>query len=625
MAKKNRHRKGGQVTPRGTRPASFDPEGGWPQSGADGGARQELFDELDAALADPHPMSLLCFVSSMLRFADPREHRGIESRRPKPEEQLTVGELVNSFVQVNQPESTALLAAMAPMVSDDLTTARIRRELAQRSHPLPSSLTSVDGAAVHRAVELVHVLGDGDNLLLGVRFPGGTEMTVVVYIDHNLGTVVKDAFVMPQGLDEAIALMKRFQADPDTTWRDVPLGDARVRTTEAVEVSAIMFPPLESDTWPGCRALVEWLVRGMPADGTGYQRPEWSNDALTALTDRFLASPFGAGLDGVAHRKLLDSILRFGTDYGPGDPLRWSPVSVEILLVDWIPRKIVAETRDLAVAPQVLRAFIRFSHYERGIRKALTTETLVAVDRWEPDYQRAIDSPRLQGAAALAERARLWFQDDDDWDDEDDDWDDDWGDDDWDDDLSDFDYATLVLDSLAIAVGGVEALDALDVSPLPEEPLNLDGIEDDIRDTVGAIAGLTDRCCDAIFTAEHRTACRRFLALVARSEPEIFRRRARNETAAVAVCWIIAKANISIGSPPLVYAKDLMAHFGLTGGASRAAGMLRAVGLGAAYAYLPTGLGGEYLTSSRRKTIVERRDHFRSVNASPDASGHHRR
>ena len=42
------------------------------------------------------------------------------------------------------------------------------------------------------------MLGDGDSLLLGARLPG-YELTAVIYIDHNLGTIVKDAFTV--GLD----------------------------------------------------------------------------------------------------------------------------------------------------------------------------------------------------------------------------------------------------------------------------------------------------------------------------------------------------------------------------------------------------------------------------------------
>ena len=74
---------------------------------------------------------------------------------------------------------------------------------------------------------------------------------------------------------------------------------------------------------------------------------------------------------------------------------------MEILLADWIPRKIVASPEHLSKAPALLRAFIRFCHAKREIRAALTDETLAAVDEWEPEYQRLIRSPRPQGPMAL--------------------------------------------------------------------------------------------------------------------------------------------------------------------------------------------------------------------------------
>jgi hypothetical protein len=82
------------------------------------------------------------------------------------------------------------------------------------------------------------------------------------------------------------------------------------------------------------------------------------------------------GLGDPDNRDLVDSVLWFGTDYGPGDPLRWSPVNVELLLLDWFPRKIVADPGYLSRLPTLLRAFIRFSHGERGVRQALTDETV---------------------------------------------------------------------------------------------------------------------------------------------------------------------------------------------------------------------------------------------------------
>ena len=309
---------------------------------------------------------------------------------------------MESFLAVDLPETTALLTVMAELSCDEMLQRRIRRELGARSHALPHWLTELPRAeSAHRAVEVVHVLGDGDNILIGTVLADGSTITAVIYIDHNMGTLVKDAFVVPVSVDEVVEEVLAAAGDADVEARELDLADARVRVIEAIRMSAITYPPIETDTWPSCRPLVEWAIGLLPADGNGYQRPDWDDAATGALARRFLTSAFGAGYDDDEHRDLLDSLLWFGTDYGPGDPLRWSSVAVEIVLLDWIPRKVVADVPFLDKVPDLLRAFIRFCHDERGIRPELTDETLAAVDEHEPEYRRLIRSPRLQGPEAL--------------------------------------------------------------------------------------------------------------------------------------------------------------------------------------------------------------------------------
>jgi hypothetical protein len=210
------------------------------------------------------------------------------------------------FLDVPRVETSAMLAVIAELAADDLQAARIRRELARRADPLPEWLARLGEAEVYRAQEMVHGLGDGDNINVGVRLAGGHELTAVVYIDHNVGTLVKDAFVVAETIDGFEALMRSAADDPDTVWRELDLADARVRITEAIELAAMTVPPFESDTWPMSRPIVEWLARRMPAGGSkrGRQR----------LADRLFASPFGASLDDDEHRDLLESVLWYGAD-----------------------------------------------------------------------------------------------------------------------------------------------------------------------------------------------------------------------------------------------------------------------------------------------------------------------
>jgi hypothetical protein len=191
------------------------------------------------------------------------------------------------------PETSALLTAIAVLTGDEVLRSRVRREVAARAHVLPRWLAELGRARPHdRVVEMAHVLGDGENLVLGVTLPGGSELSVAVYVDHNLGTLVKDAFVVPGALPDLIEMLQSDADDPDVTLTEIDPAEARARITEAVEHGAITFPPPESETWPSCRPLVEWAVGLLPAGGRGYVRPDWSDADRQALAERFLASPF---------------------------------------------------------------------------------------------------------------------------------------------------------------------------------------------------------------------------------------------------------------------------------------------------------------------------------------------
>ncbi|MBW3604599.1 MAG: SEC-C domain-containing protein [Actinobacteria bacterium] len=567
-----------------------------------------LGDILDA-LDEPHPLGLLAIASTMLEVLRPARPSPVPTDDDDDDDpQLpSLPELVASFIEIDTIETTALLAAMAEMVDDEVLATRMRGAVADRRHRLPRWLTGLAPIDVHGAVELSHVLRDGDNVMLGVRTAAGDELTVAIYIDHNLGTVVKDAFVMEEPLGEA---MGQFVAvaddDPDLVVRDLDPADARARAEAAIELGEMMWPPLESDSWPACRPLVDWVLRQLPPGGQGYVRPEWSDADRAEVTDRFFASPFGRDEDDDDGRSMLESLLWFGCDYGPGDPLRWSPVAVEILLTDWLPRKVVADVAFLSGAPDVLRAFIRFAHAERGIRRELTAETLGAVDDYEDEYQQAIRSPRPQGPAALMAAMGVpvgdgpFGTDVDPW---------------W----IDGSYEELALDSLAGAVGGPEQLEALDATPLPDEAFVWDDIAGDVTDRVREVLALTDGCCDELLDVEYRTACRRFLADVTAADPDIFRRRGRSDTAAAAVAWIVGKANglfrtgLTIG--------EVVSWFGVSGSPSqRASTMLRALGIDA-YVGTTVDLGTpRYLVSARRRDLIDRRDELEdALEAADDA------
>ena len=443
-------------------------------------------------------------------------------------------------------------------------------------------LSGLHDARPYRTVEMVHILGDGDNVLIGLRLVGGIELTFVVYIDHNVGTLVKDAFVVPETIDKLIKFMKSTGDDVDTVWLELDPAEARARITHAVATAAMTYPPFQSESWPMYRPLVEWVTRKLPEGGTGYRFREWSNDDLQAIADRFFTSPFGAELvDDDDARDLLDNLLLFGVEDGPSDPLRWSPVAVELVLLDWMPN-VADPSEDLPRLPDILRAFIRFCHHERGIRKTLTDETLEAVDRWAPDYERIVAELRSEGGEISADE-----------------------------------WSRIVRFGLARQVGGEDVLASLALDPLPDEAFAWDGVADDIHDLVADTLAGIDGWCDTVGDVEYRTACRRFLARAATRSPSLFRGGARLDTTAAAVAWAVGRTNdlfsrALYGSQPMLV-KDLLAHFGLRRSVSqRAYTMIRAGGfddpddVGFHYDVV---LGSpDFLVSARRQWIVKTRD-----------------
>ena len=507
-----------------------------------------MFQRLGAALRSGEPLDLLAIVSGFLEVTKPR------SRDPfvPAEQRAGLADLVESFVGTPYAETTAALTAIRALVTDDVLAGRIGRELEGRRHPLPDWLTGLGQAQVDPDVWfMTHVLGDGDDYLLGVTLPSGDALSALVYVDHNMGTVVKDAFVVPESLEDLAIKMGTMIDDSDQSLTRIDPAGARSVIEAAIDSGSLLYPPLVSDSWPMCRPLVEWMLRMLPAGGVAPDRKEWSQEETTAVADEFFASPFGAPLDDDDHRSLLESVLWFCIGDATGDPWRWSPVTVEMLLADWFPRKVIAEPAYLAKLPDLARAYIRYCHDRNHIRGDLTEETLAAVDQHEPEYLQLIRSDRQQAIAGFDEK------------------------------------------------------------PLPDEEFDWTDVAEEIRPAVAAILQQCDGCADALFDVEHRTAMRRFLARAARNDPRAFARKGSAVRGAAAVAWVIATGNRTAGVwSAEVTTKDLLAHFGIGGSVSdRARTLMRAAGIPTGHGTSSPELGDPgLLVSTRRMSLMQSRD-----------------
>lgn len=540
------------------------------------------------ALVEPHPLDLLLLVSGIMDVAS----RSTDSAEPSLET------LVESFLGVERLETTAALGVIAALTPDDLLRIRIRRAIEDRPDRLPSWLHHLDQVRPEGANEMTHVQRDGDNVMIGVDLGEGHSLTAVVYIDHNLGTIVKDAFCIPQSLVETldafarIALREGSPAGMRTSPLD--LQEAAARVNGSILRGDERIEPYVTDTWPACRALVEWVVRLGPAGGTDYQRPEWNEDDLASICERFLDSPHTAGVtadDRRAYEVLLTPLIDFGIAWGPGDPLHWSPVSVEIALTQWFPNHVAGDPELIGRVPGLIRAFVPFAHGERGVPTSLTRETLSAVDRWEPTFRSSVrrtsergrifeemlGSLRVEPEPSAPPSLRA--------------------------------AARRLMAGFAAEVGGPDLLHHLSTEPLPDEAFDWSTVPEPHRARVATVLALCDDACETIFDVEHRTAVRRLLAEIAATDPAVLNAPANPAVAAAATCWLVGRANDTFAAHRTVRVKHLMAHLGLTGSVSQTAyALLRATGRSSAGGELVVLGTPDLLVSRYREELRSRRD-----------------
>ncbi|MEN8234721.1 MAG: DUF6398 domain-containing protein [Actinomycetota bacterium] len=530
-----------------------------------------------------HPIDLLMMASQILEISTPRP---LDAVVGGGDPDSSRDDFLASLLDFDSKETTALLHAFLALLSDVATAAEIHSELERRRWRLPDWIPEMGSIEIGESIEMAHILGDGENVAVEARWPSGRVVTILVYIDHNMGTAVKDAFPAVESL-ASIRSAYLENADADSTVTVIDPADARARIEQAIEMGERTYPPFVSQTWPGCRSLVEFVTRRLPVGGVGFERPSWTEAERRGLARDFFDSPSGSPLaDDEDARDIIDMLIWFACDYGPGDPLRWSPVSIEILFVDWFPRKILGDAAYMQGMPEAAQALVRYAHDERGIPEHLTIETLHAMDHWEAEYRRAVADRSGPFGLSRAPSGGLGI-----------------------DPLLDGPIEEYMLSVFAEQAGGRDVLDSLSDAPLPDEAFDWSGIPEDIHERVGEVLGLVDRCSDELLDVEYRTIARRLLARVAAGDPQIFRRKARSDYAAAALLWWIGKANDLFWK---IYVKDLMAWFGIKQGSvsQRAETMRRAVGFDPYRTRVEVLGDPKLLHSTKRRSMIEARDRY---------------
>ena len=135
---------------------------------------------------------------------------------------------------------------------------------------------------------MLDVLRDGDNILVMVRTPSGTTMTATVYIDHNMGTVVKDGFVAPADIEKLGELLDE-SGETGIRFDFLDPADARARIEQAIADGDHIFPPLRPMPGPASARSSNGSSASSPKVARVI-RPVWSEPDRRSLVDDFLTA-----------------------------------------------------------------------------------------------------------------------------------------------------------------------------------------------------------------------------------------------------------------------------------------------------------------------------------------------
>jgi hypothetical protein len=528
------HRRSGRFTPKGPNIRSRDRD--LPEV--------PLVRDAQQAVSEDSPFTLLALASQLIEVTTARPSQHWQEAQGQANHPFPQGDdLFDSFVACGIPAMSALAKAIGTLHHDrrvgDRLLRSINTSLLTGFHPWVHQLADITVTDI--SVQK-HVLGDGDNFIISWSWPDGNVGSMVVYIDHNMGTVLKDAFPLPETHTTLLQTFDHINATDDMTTTSITAAHAKACISEGLALGQITVPPFESDTWPMCRPWLEWLLRHLPDGGEGFTRQQWADDELAELVQRFTTSPFRpstADLSDSDLRELVGPLLIFAMSTGSGDPLRWSPVTIEILLVDWYVRKVIGVRPELLQKlPVTLRSFVQFAHHERHIPGSLTIDTLDAIVHWQADFRRSVKSlesktsprsrasrppldtsqPTMPGIMRMGDGFPLA---------------------DTPTSVSDDDFireaANKLERNLIKMVGGQRAYDTITADPLPDVPFDWNGIHQTLHDDITATLIPLDQWAVTCFDAEVRTIARSVLRTLAITDPSILNRSAKPESLAAAI------------------------------------------------------------------------------------------
>jgi hypothetical protein len=234
---------------------------------------------------------------------------------------------------------------------------------------------------------------------------GGSEHAVVALVDHNIG-IVKDLFVVQPARLILEEVRKAAESDELIWFAEVDPGTLRAQVGFFLEITDGLAELPDEGALATDRMLVGARLAALPSADVGPPFPV--SIQPERLTAAFLESPQAGSLNRssaeaeAAVQYAVRLILDFAQDSPDGDPLRWSPAVVGLFLLDWVHRRAVLDSDDVAILPPVLRAWTAWSAAQRDLPPVAAEATYEAIETMAPEFARLQSTGERRGEAAEA-------------------------------------------------------------------------------------------------------------------------------------------------------------------------------------------------------------------------------
>jgi hypothetical protein len=312
--------------------------------------------------------------------------------------------LVRELEALGSTEALATLRALSGVgVSAERERARTAADrLAASGVDEPVWASGVAAARpVAAALQYEEAFDDGVSVIVEFDGSGDGPHTLGIYIDYNMGGLVKDVFLAGPLSEVRAKLSVRAPNGVRLAVRDLTLAEARARVLAALDVLDDTYdPPVDEDV-SRLRALIDARFDRLPA---GFQLGDQYEEIPQADRERmlqaFLASPQGERWRGDEHAEdVVATAIDFGADYNHGGPLRWSPVVVEIFMTSWIARKVIREPAFFELVPDVLPDWVAYAGSRRDVPAEALSEAIEAIATYRNEMFDAADDPDAWGPA----------------------------------------------------------------------------------------------------------------------------------------------------------------------------------------------------------------------------------